>query len=259
MKITKITKLKEKFKISLENGTSFSVHPSVFEDFNLYINKDISEKDVQNINIENGKNKYFFMGLKKLNQTSCSPKKLNDFLYKKGASKDEIDFVLKRLRKLNYINEDLLLEDLLSHCEAKHYGFNKIIKLANDKHLSKESISKIAYDFEREENEAIFVANQLKNRIKNKNNFQLQKTILNSLVSHGFSSTLAYDVANKVFNSNESELNMLKLDYLKAEVKFSKINDESLKEKKIIQHLISIGYKVDDIKTLKEINTYEMD
>lgn len=259
MKVTKVTKLKEKFKIFLENGGSFYVHPAVYEDFNLYINKDISEKEIKKIQEENGKNKYFLMGLKKLNQTSCSPKKLNDFLYKKGASKNEIEFVLERLRKLNYINEDFLLEDIISYCNSKHYGFNKMIKLANDKHLSKESISKIVYDFDREEKEANIYAKLVKNRFKNKNNSQIQKGLQNCLISHGFSATLSFDIANKVFNSHETELNMLKLDYSKAERKFSKITDLNFRDKKIVQYLMLKGYKPEDIKTLKEINIYEMD
>lgn len=259
MKITKIIKLKEKYKIILENKAIFYVLPGVFEEFNLYINKDISESEISKIKEKNGKSKYLTLATKKLNLSSCSPKKIKDFLYQKGASKDEINYVLTRLRNLNFLNEESIVEEVLSYCNTKHYGYNKIIKLLNDKCLSKESIKKIEYDLIREEREAILLTNYLKNKLKNKNNFQLKKAILNSLINHGFSLAISSDISNKVFNSNETELNMLKLDYSKAKRKFSKINDISGQNKKIIQYLISKGYKIETIRSLKEIKLYEMD
>ena len=202
----------------------------------------------------------FQKAVQKISINDYSPNKIKEFLIKKGASKSEIELVVQKLNKYDLLNEDELISNVISFCDSKHYGFNRIIKMLNDRQVSKDKIVKLNKDDTREAKEALEQTKRLVKRYKKKSTVNLKQSVYSALIRYGFDENIASIEANKVFNPYDNELNMLKLDYAKLLSSYSrKVNGKEL-QNKVTQALLSKGYKINDINlVIKGEEIYEMD
>lgn len=259
MKIINIKKKKKCFEIEFSSGKRLSVLDSTKDEFNLFTNKEIDSKTFSLIKKENKIQEYFVIAVKRLLISDYSPNKLKEFLFKKGASKTEIDEVLKKLRKYSFLNEEEIIENVISFCDAKHYGFNRIISMLKARQIDEKKIAKVKYNLKREQTEALAQQNILVRKYKNKNTANLKGTVYSSLVRYGFDDEIASLCSSSLHNSTINELNMLKLDYIKIFSSYSrKLNGKELTQK-LIDKLLMKGYRYKDIKKVLEDEKYEMD
>ena len=202
----------------------------------------------------------FQKAVQKISINDYSPNKIREFLKKKGASKSEIEIVVKKLNKYDLLNEDELISSVISFCDSKHYGYNRIIKMLNDRQVSKDKIAKVNKDETRETKEASELVKRLVKRYKKKNTVNLKRNIYSALIRYGFDENIASLESSKVYNSPSNELNMLKLEYSKLVSSYSrKLKGKELNNK-IVKSLLSKGYhKIDIQHVLKEVDKYEMD
>ena len=202
----------------------------------------------------------FMVAVKRLIVRDYSPAKLREHLLKKNKNKKVVDEVIKKLQKYQIVNEDELIQQIIEYCDSKHYGYNRIIKMLNDRQISKDRVSKLKRDESRELKEAIKQRENLVRRYKKKNTANLKRNVYSALIRYGFDENIASIEASKVFNSHVNELNMLKLDYSKLVSSYSrKVKGKEL-QNKITKALLSKGYKLDDVKLVtKEEEIYEMD
>ena len=196
--------------------------------------------------------KLFLEAQKKLNNSSCSVKKMKEYLFKKGANKKEIDEIILKLKKYSFLDEEEIIKNVISYCNAKHYGYNKIISMLKQREISVSLINKVIKDETRELEESKNMQNRLKKRYKNKNTVNLKRSVYLSLIRYGFDENIASIRAGEVFNSPQVELNMLKLEYSK--IKLSKKGKD-----KIVKALLNKGYLLSDIKKVIEESQNEMD
>ena len=202
----------------------------------------------------------FMVAVKRLIVRDYSPAKLREYLLKKNKNKKVVDEVIKKLQKYQILNEDELIQQIIEYCDSKHYGYNRIIKMLNDRQISKDRVSKLKRDESRELKEAIKQRENLVRRYKKKNTANLKRNVYSALIRYGFDENIASIEASKVFNSHVNELNMLKLDYSKLVSSYSrKVKGKEL-QNKITKALLSKGYRLNDIKCItKEEEIYEMD
>ena len=259
MKIVDISKNKNGYLIKLENDRSFTILESIKDEFNLYINKDIEESTISKIKNETKIQKFFELCQKRLTLSNYSPNKMKEFLYKKGVSKKETERIIKKLEKYSLLNEDEIINNVISYCDAKHYGYNRIISMLKQREISEQKLNKLKYNLNREEKEAILQRKILEKKHKNKNTKNLKNSIYSSLIRYGFSEEIASVNSSLVHNSTINELNMLKLEYHKLFSSYSrKLHDKDLINK-ITNKLISKGYSYSDIKKVMEEVINEMD
>lgn len=202
--------------------------------------------------------KLFVLAQKKLAVSNLSSKKMKEYLKKNGGSKKEIEEVISKLKKYSFLDEDELIKDVISYCDAKHYGYNKIIMMLKQKEVDISKINKISKNESRELKESRQMLNSLKKRYKNKSTVNLKQSVYSALIRYGFDENIASMRVSEVFNSYQEELNVLKLDYSKLILSYSKkLKGRKLKEK-IKDTLLNKGYKLNDIRKVDNYN-YEMD
>ena len=195
---------------------------------------------------------------KKLANSNCSVKKMREFLKKKGGNKKEIDEVIDKLKRYSFLDEEEIIRNVISYCDAKHYGYNKIIMMLKERQIDQSKIVKIKLDASREEKESIELVKRLKKRYKNKNTVNLKRNIYSALIRYGFEPNLASLRALEVHNSPQEELNVLKLDYLKLISSNSRKAKDKYNKEEIVDTLLSKGYKYNDIRKVEK-DIYEMD
>ena len=185
--------------------------------------------------------------LQKISINDYSRNKIREFLKKKGATKREIDIVINKLNKYDLLNEDELINNVISFCDSKHYGYNHIIKMLKDRQVSKDKIAKVNKNEARELEHALEQTKRLVKRYKNKNTVNLRRSVYLSLIRCGFDESIANLESLKVSNSPTKELNMLKLDYSKLVSSYSrKVKGKELNNK-ITKALLSKGYRMNDV------------
>lgn len=254
MKIINIKKKGTNFVIEFDNNQTLTVVDVIKIDFNLYKNKVITEKTLSELKEQNEIEKLFSKSVKRLLIHDYSPSKMREYLKKNGGTKSQIDEVIKKLRKYSFLNEEEIIKNVISYCDSKHYGFNKIILMLIQREIDKTKIDKVKYNLKREQKEAKLQADILKNRYKNKNNHNLKNSVYSSLIRYGFNDEVAKNITSKIHNSPTDELNVLKLEYQKLFSSYSrKIKGKELRQK-ITDKLLSKGYKYSDIKLLLEEN-----
>ena len=199
-------------------------------------------------NKEDKIDKLFLLAVRKLSASDYSPIKMKDFLIKKGASKSEANEVLAKLRKYSILNEDELIENVISFCDTKHYGYNRIISMLVSKQVSPNKIKKVFKNEEREIKEAKLMCDVLMKKYKNKNTTNLKRNVFSGLIRYGFDEIVASLCVSDISISPSCELNMLKLDYEKLFSSYSrKVKGKELLNK-IIKTLLSKGYRKEDIE-----------
>ena len=202
--------------------------------------------------------KLFLKAQKKLAMSNCSTKKMKEYLKKNGGTKEEISEVTNKLRKYSFLNEEELVKEVISYCDAKHYGYNRIISMLKTREVDENLVLKIKKDDVREEKESIELTKRLIKRYKNKNTLNLKRNIYSALIRYGFDANLASIRAEEVHISHQQELNVLELDYKKLLSSNARKYKSSSSNKKIKDTLLSKGYKLNDIRKV-ENKIYEMD
>ena len=199
----------------------------------------------------------FTLAVRKLTKSFLSEHKMVEFLKKKDASKEDIKVILEKLRRYSLLNEDEFIKNIISYCDCKHYGYNKIILMLKERKINEKKIKNVKKDEAREIKQSNLLLERLIERYKNKNTVNLKRSIYSSLIRYGFDENLASSLLERVYNSPQKELNMLKLDYQKIFSSYSrKLKGIELKVK-ITKKLQSKGYKIDDIKKVIKENVNE--
>lgn len=251
--ITKIVKTKNKIRIYISDNTNLCLFPSVVADFNLYKNKELDSKDLKEINEANKIEKYFIEITRRLSSSDYSSKKVEDILYKKGANKSQIKKIMEKLHKFSFLDEEKMVEQVISFCDSKHYGYNRIIKMLYDRKIPQNQIDKVKYNLNREEKEGKIQTEILKKKNSKKNFASLKKSVFSNLVRLGFDETLSIELVSKISNSNHiHELNVLKLHYDKYFMRYSRKYKGLELNQKVTNTLLSKGYQINDINYIKE-------
>ena len=199
----------------------------------------------------------FSLAVKKLTKSFLSEQKMVEFLKKKGASKEDSKVIMEKLQRFSLLNEDEFIKNIISYCDKKHYGYNKIILMLKERKINDKKIKNVKRNENREIEQSNLLLESLIKRYKNKNTVNLKRSIYSSLIRYGFDENLASSLIERVYNSPQKELNMLKLDYQKIFSSYSrKLKGIELKVK-ITKKLQSKGYKIDDIKKVIKENVNE--
>lgn len=197
--------------------------------------------------------KLFLKAQKKLITSTISIKKMREFLFKQGANKKEIDEIIEKLKHYSFINEEEIVNNVISYADAKHYGYNRIITMLKQREISSSLLMKVNRDEAREQEESKKALNRLKKRYKSKNTFNLKRSVYSGLIRYGFDENIASIRASEVSNSPQEELNMLILEYNKLLSSNARKNNGKIDKSKISKSLLSKGYNLNDIKKVIEV------
>ena len=97
----------------LNNHSEISIYEELVLKYDLLLKKNISDKELEKIKKENFLLEGYYEALKYLTRKMRSRKEVDDFLKRKEYSKECRDFVLEKLKKEGYINDQKFLEAFL--------------------------------------------------------------------------------------------------------------------------------------------------
>ena len=173
-------------------------------------------------------------------------KEVIEKLVSKKAEQKDIDIVIERLEKINYIDDEryvsLFVQDAIRDLKGPSYIKFTLEQKGIENNLIIRELEKVN-DLVFEEN-ANVLATRYQKTINNHPANKQKELIMQKLARNGFS----YDVMNKVIRNlsfKEDDLEKLKEEYVKI---FARTNDVH----KTITSLMQKGYRYEDIKKVNK-------
>ena len=253
MKITKFKKVSnDKYKVYLENNEVITLFEDVIINNNLLITKEILEEEKDSILKENNNYDAYNLALKYLSIKMRSKKEIVEYLSKKEISKDNINGIIERLEKNNFINDrkyaEAYIKDQINLSNNGPYKIkNNLINLGIKEDVIDELLSKI-------DNEIIMdkltklINKQLKIKKGSKNMLKIK--LVNYFSNLGYDKGIILDILNNSdIKTNGEEL---KKEYNKLYYKYSKKYDGSELKYFIEQKLYQKGYTKEEIKNTED-------
>ena len=256
MKITKIKILKNKVSIFF-NKERLDLDKEIYPNFYLYEGKEVTSKEYKEIKEYNNVSKYLSYCLRIRSKATYSEFTFREKLYNKGASKKEVDQVVKALKSYDLIDDKAFALDLMEYYNSLNYGKEKIKQKLLDKGIFPNIVDKLSFPISNEKRKANNLLPKLEKKYDKYNYSLKKKHIYDFYLSYGFSGDIATEMINKINPPKAKEENdKLEKDFIKVETRLkNKYQKKELKQK-IISSLLTKGYKLKDIISILERKHY---
>ena len=241
---------REKMRLSLE----------VLANFYLYEGKTLSNKEISSMKRLSERAGLLKYAMSLLSKGHYSEWKMREKLYKKEASKQDVDEVIRILKNNDLINDKMLALDLLEYGNERNIGKNKIIQELSNKGLFDEVINKCKFPESLEKKKALNNLPKLERRYVKYPYEQKRQHIYKALLSLGFDHDIAMETLNKMSGMKvKDEQNKLERDFDKVLAILSRKYEGYELKNKVITSLLSKGYKMKDILNIWESKYGEND
>ncbi|ALB29419.1 recombination regulator RecX [Companilactobacillus heilongjiangensis] len=247
-KVTKIQaqKRKGRYNVFLDGKYAFPVAEQTLIDFRLMNGVEVTDEQIKEIQDSENINKAYGDALNYLSYQLRTKKEIKDYLYKKEYHRDAVDEVISRLEKLHYLDDAAYAKSFISNQLRTTSNGPKVIeqKMAQKgvpNNIIQDSVVEIDYDTLLE-NATEFAKKQV--RKQHRASFKQMVTKLrSSLYQKGFDNEVIEEtIKNLELEPDEDE----ELEKLRKLV--SKVQHRYDKPAKLINYLMTKGYKFDEIK-----------
>lgn len=229
MIINKFKKIKgNKYKVYFENQ-SITLYDDIIIKYNLLTHKKLDIKLLNEITDESSKLESYYVAIKYINTKLRSEKEIREYLSKKNCDSDTIEETINKLKKNNFLNEDLYLSSYINdQANLTNNGPLKIINsllslgFNEDKILSKIDLNDSKW------NEKLKKYIAKKTKLNHKlSTYELKNKLKNELINLGYSPESINSELENVANDDENTFKKMADKYYNKYKK--KYNDEKLK------------------------------
>ncbi len=248
MKILKYKKIKNKYRVYLDDDSYIDLYENIILKYDLLIKKEINKSNIDKIRNDNKKEEVIDLSIKYISTKMRTKKEVYNYLKKKEFSKDDIDNALIYLETKGLINEENYIKAYIyDKFNLSSDGPNKIrnylINEGMDKSLIEKNIKSIT------ENEILEKLDRLVtkkiNLSKNCSGSVLKYKIINYFYNLGYDKKyIDIILENKNLNNNEQGIKEYNKLYSKYSKKYSGYDLENI----IKQKLYIKGYDYEEIK-----------
>ena len=192
--------------------------------------------------------------LRKLSTKDFTIKQIKDYLkIKKELKNEEIETIINKLTSYGLLDDDKYCQNRIVYLNKQLLSTKQIkIKLQKEG-LNKELIEKyVINNVESEYDKAKQLAKKYSNSIKNKSLNAAKQNILSKIINSGYSYDAAKDAIDSLNLKIDNEDELLKKEYTKAQIKYSKKYVDYDLRNHIYSYLINKGFKSEDIRSVME-------
>ena len=199
MKIKKIKILKNKVVISFENE-KLELDKEVYPNFYLYEGKEIDKKEYNKIKEFNNVSSFLKYAMRIRSKAIYTEYQIREKLYKKEATKAEVDKVISIMKGYDLIDDNAFIEDYVEYYNSLNYGKNKIINKLKDKGIFEERINKINFSISNERKKAKAILPRLEKKYDKYSFSQQKQHIYNAYLSNGFTNDIALEMTSLILS-----------------------------------------------------------
>ena len=247
MKIVKYKKCRNKYNVYFDDGNYVSLYEDIILKYSLLLKKEITEKELESIKLDNIKEEIYEVALKYISIKMRSRKEIETYLKKKEYSSSDISNTIERLEKNGFINDEMYAKAFINDkFNLSNSGPNKIKKELLKQGIKEDIIDNYIYSINEEElvNKLDRLVDKKIKTIKNCSGNVLKQKLINYFMNEGYYlKDIERILENKDFNTGN-----VKKEYDKLYNKYSKKYSGYELDMVIKQKLYQKGYNYNDIE-----------
>jgi len=249
MKVEKIKKTGNKYKIVFDDNTVLKTYDDVIINNGLLFNKNIDAEDLNKLNIDTSYYDIYYKTVNYITRKLRSEKEIIEFIDKNNVNEKDKKEVIKKLKEIGLINDINFVKAYISDkINLSNDGPDKIRKSLLEHDISSdiidENIDKIDNNLIKEK-----LSKLISKKISNSkySGYVLRQKIVNDFVNLGYSRQLINEVYESI-NIDKNDLLKKEYDklYKKLSIKYSGYELES----KIKTKLYQKGFTMDEINNI---------
>lgn len=255
-KITSINITNNYVLLNLSDKSKYKISEDAYFDHKFRSNDEIDiEKEKLIIRLSNFHMAYLSC-LNKIKYKDRSEYEMRSHMYDEfDLLKPEVDEIIEKLKRYDFINDDRYTQDLISNNEYKLYGYNKIKNNLVKASINSDRIAKfLIYDYEKQVSLANEFAIKSVKTIRNKTKLQVENTLRQKLLYRGFKNDVASNVVSNldIIVDDETEDKLLQKDFDKVYTRLSKRYKDYDLSVRVINYLRGRGFSYSKIKNKLE-------
>ncbi len=192
--------------------------------------------------------------LRKLSVKDLTVKQIRDHLNKTELDEEKKRGIIDKLAEYGMLDDEKYTENKILYYDRSNLSNRQIKEKLKKDGIKEEIINRhLLIDNEREKEKAAVIAEKYARSIKNKSLISKKQSILNKLVSSGYSYEMSKNIINELDLNSDNEIELLKKEYLKAKKKYEKKYSDYELRQRIYGALLNKGFSSDDIKKVMEV------
>ena len=246
-------KINKKNVVLYFNKKRLSISHDAYAISYLYVGKTLANAEIKKIQNYSQITTLLNYALSLLKKGHYSEWKMREKLYAKEAKKKDVDLIIKRLKDIDLINDQMLMEDYLSYAEEKNLSYRKILKDLQDKGIFAQDLQKIKFSGSQEKQKALFQLKKIDSQSSRLSYEKRKQRVYQHLLSQGFNQEIVSNIIDHIApKKEEDESQKLAKDYQRVSTSLGRrYEGEKLKEK-IYLSLKNKGYRYRDIVKIME-------
>lgn len=253
-KITSIKITNNFVELKFNDQSKLKISEDAYFEHKFKANMEIDDKMLMLIkqlsNFHNG----YLSALNKIKYKDRSEYEIRNHLYDDfKLLKNEVDEIVEKLKRYDFINDDRFSKDLIESNHLKLNGYNKIKSLLVNAKINSDRIEKyLVYDFDVELELALQYANIAIKGIRNKNKFQTENSLRQKLMYRGFKNDIISTVIAElnIDVAEDEEIKLIKKDYEKSLLRYKRKYEGYELRQRLFTYLQGRGYEYEMINDI---------
>ena len=127
-----------RYWVTFDDGTKLGLYRQTVEDFGLYIGRELSEEELEQLRIAAGKMSAKMRAVRIVSATSVSKRDLEERLVRKGEDPDQAKEAVQWMEELHLVDDRNTAEQVVHSCISKGYGLARAKQALYEKRIPKQ-------------------------------------------------------------------------------------------------------------------------
>ena len=190
-----------RYWVTFEDGTKLGLYRQTVEDFGLYIGKELSEAERQQLLTAAGKMSAKMRAVRIVSATSVSKRDLEERLVRKGEDPQQAKEAVAWMEDLHLVDDRNTAEQIVHSCISKGYGLQRAKQALYEKRIPKQYWEEALEDYPDQEAK---IESFLRSRLDGDSDQKQIKKAIDALIRRGHSySTIRRVLQSLSFDSDD--------------------------------------------------------
>lgn len=192
-----------RYWVTFDDGTKLGLYRQTVEDFGLYIGKELSEDELQQLKTAAGKMSAKMRAVRIVSATSVSKRDLEERLVRKGEDPDQAKEAVAWMEDLHLLDDRNTAEQVVHSCISKGYGLQRAKQALYEKRIPKQYWEEALADYPDQWEK---IESFLRSRLDEDSDPKQIKKAIDALLRRGHSYGTIRRVLNELSFDSEDEI-----------------------------------------------------
>lgn len=190
-----------RYWVAFEDGTKLGLYRQTVEDFGLYIGKELTEEEKEQLFTAAGKMSAKMRAVRIVSAASVSRRDLEERLVRKGEDPEQAREAVQWMEDLQLVDDRNTAEQIVHSCISKGYGLQRVRQALYEKRIPKQYWEEALADYPDQSDR---IESFLRSRLDEDSDQKQIKKAIDALIRRGHSYSLIRRILNDLsFDSDD--------------------------------------------------------